>query len=47
MMKNKFKIIVLLPFIVLMSAGCKKDFLVEKPMAVIAPDNLYVNKAGF
>jgi hypothetical protein len=47
MMKNIFKIIVLLPFVVLISAGCKKDFLDEKPMAVIAPDNLYVNKAGF
>jgi hypothetical protein len=32
---------------VLISAGCKKDFLDEKPLAVIAPDNLYVNKAGF
>lgn len=47
MMKNIIKIIVLLPFVVLMSAGCKKDFLDEKPLAVIAPDNLYVNKAGF
>ena len=47
MMNNIFKIIVLLPFVVLISAGCKKDFLDEKPMAVIAPDNLYVNKAGF
>jgi len=28
-------------------AGCKKSFLTEKPLAVIAPDNLYVNKAGF
>lgn len=27
--------------------ACKKDFLIEKPLAVIAPDNLYVNKAGF
>jgi hypothetical protein len=47
MMKNIVKIIVLLPFVVLVSAGCKKDFLVEKPLAVIAPDNLYVNKSGF
>lgn len=47
MMKNIVKIIVLLPFVVLVSAGCKKDFLVEQPLAVIAPDNLYVNKAGF
>lgn len=28
-------------------AGCKKSFLEEKPLAVIAPENLYVNKAGF
>jgi len=47
MMKKMFKIIVLLPLIVLISAGCKKDFLIEKTLAVIAPDNLYVNKAGF
>ncbi len=29
------------------AAGCKKSFLTETPVAVIAPDNLYVNKAGF
>lgn len=28
-------------------AGCQKSFLEEKPLAVIAPDNLYVNKSGF
>jgi hypothetical protein len=27
--------------------ACKKDFLNETPQAIIAPDNLYVNKAGF
>lgn len=27
--------------------GCKKSFLEEKPLAIIAPENLYVNKAGF
>lgn len=27
--------------------GCRKDFLTEAPRAIIAPDNLYVNKAGF
>lgn len=27
--------------------GCRKDFLTEAPKAIIAPDNLYVNKAGF
>lgn len=28
-------------------AGCRKDFLTEQPLSVIAPDNLYVNKSGF
>ena len=28
-------------------SGCRKDFLNEQPRAIIAPDNLYVNKAGF
>ena len=27
--------------------SCKEDFLVEKPLDIITPDNLYVNKAGF
>ena len=27
--------------------ACKKNFLTETPQAIIAPDNLYVNKAGF
>ena len=27
--------------------GCNKAFLEENPLAKIAPDNLYVNKAGF
>ncbi len=33
--------------ILILSGGCKKDFLVEHPKDIIAPDNLYVNKAGF
>ncbi len=45
-MKNIFKISMLSAFL-LSSIGCKKDFLTEKPKAIIAPDNLYVNKAGF
>jgi hypothetical protein len=28
-------------------SGCQKSYLEEKPLAVIAPDNLYVNKSGF
>lgn len=27
--------------------ACREDFLVEEPVNIIAPDNLYVNKAGF
>ncbi len=33
--------------IIIIAGGCKKDFLKEEPKAIIAPDNLYVNKAGF
>lgn len=32
---------------VMMLQGCSKDMLEEKSPAVILPDNLYVNKAGF
>lgn len=28
-------------------AGCRNDFLTEQPKAIIAPDNLYVNRQGF
>ncbi len=45
-MKNIFKITVLAALI-FTSFNCRKDFLTEKPEAIIAPDNLYVNKAGF
>lgn len=45
-MNNTFKIC-FLSLLVLSSLNCKKDFLVEEPLAIIAPDNLYVNKAGF
>jgi starch-binding outer membrane protein, SusD/RagB family len=35
-------------FILLITAfSCNKSFLEENPLALIAPDNLYVNKAGF
>lgn len=37
----------MLSALLLSTIGCKKDFLIEKPNAIIAPDNLYVNKAGF
>ncbi len=31
----------------LTTTGCKDDFLIEKPLDIIAPDNLYVDRAGF
>ena len=37
----------ILALLVLGTGNCSKDFLVEEPVAVIAPDNLYVNKQGF
>jgi starch-binding outer membrane protein, SusD/RagB family len=46
-MKNKYTSLVLLSCVVLLITGCQKDFLDEKPLAIIAPDNLYVNKSGF
>ncbi len=33
--------------LLLSSGSCKKKYLDETPQAIIAPDNLYVNKAGF
>lgn len=33
--------------LVLTLGSCEKDLLVEKPLDIITPDNLYVNKAGF
>ncbi len=44
---NKIIKISVLLILIFTAAGCKKSFLTEKPLAVIAPDNLYVNKAGF
>ena len=44
-MKNKIAFGFL--FLFAFSLSCNKDFLTEKPLAEIAPDNLYVNKAGF
>lgn len=44
---NKIFKISLLSIILGSSLGCKKTFLDETPQAIIAPDNLYVDKAGF
>src|SRR6218665_330931 len=46
MKKNLVLSTYILLFFSLMS-GCKKGFLNEEPKAIIAPDNLYVDKAGF
>ena len=43
---NKYGIALLFA-LVLGLGSCKEDFLVEKPLDIITPDNLYVNKAGF
>ncbi len=34
-------------FLLIATLSCNKSFLEENPLALIAPDNLYVNKAGF
>ena len=46
-MKNIFKIFLIFPLICFSTTSCKDDFLVENPVNIIAPENLYVNKAGF
>lgn len=45
-MNIKFKIS-LFAVMLLTSVSCQKSFLSENPQAIIGPDNLYVNKAGF
>ncbi|MBC7654219.1 MAG: RagB/SusD family nutrient uptake outer membrane protein, partial [Oligoflexus sp.] len=45
-MKKILKISFLLVLIVL-QFGCKRTFLDEKPLGIIAADNLYVSKEGF
>ncbi|AWO00584.1 RagB/SusD family nutrient uptake outer membrane protein [Chitinophaga alhagiae] len=44
---NKFTKLSLSTILVLSGLQCHKGFLDEEPKAIIAPDNLYVNKAGF
>ena len=44
---KSIKKIIILSLLLTVFTGCDKNFLTEKPLAVIAPDNLYVNKAGF
>lgn len=45
-MNIKYKLS-LLTVMLLSTVSCQKNFLSEEPKAIIAPDNLYVNKAGF
>ncbi len=45
-MKNIFKLAIIF-FAIITVYGCSKSFLEEDPKALIAPDNLYVDKAGF
>jgi hypothetical protein len=44
---NKINKISLFFILITVAFSCSKSFLEEKPLALIAPDNLYVNKAGF
>lgn len=46
-MKNIVKFLSIFALVSLTTVGCKEDFLVEQPVNIIAPENLYVNKAGF
>ena len=46
-MKNIVKLSLLTAFIALATTACKEDFLVEEPVNIIAPENLYINKSGF
>ena len=45
-MKSKLNIS-LLAIILFSTLGCNKDFLKEKPLSIIAHDNLFVDKEGF
>ena len=44
---RKISIYTLFTALALGMAGCRNDFLTEQPKAIIAPDNLYVNRQGF
>lgn len=46
-MKNSIKLFILTLVTSLGTTSCKDDFLDEAPLNIIAPENLYVNKAGF
>ena len=46
-MKNIIKLFILTLVVSFGTTGCKDDFLVEEPVNIIAPENLYVNKSGF
>ena len=41
------KIIVIISLIAFVGLSCKKSFLEETPVSVLAPENLYVSKSGF
>lgn len=46
-MMKKLNLIIIFILVWVNFVSCKKDFLNEDPLAIIAPDNLYVDKAGF
>lgn len=45
-MKQTSRLILLMSCLIA-GLSCNKSFLEEKPLAILAPDNLYVNKSGF
>lgn len=44
---NKILKTLIFSVVMVCSFGCRENFLKEEPKAILAPDNLYVNKAGF
>lgn len=47
MKNNNIKIFVFTLIASFSTSACKEDFLIEEPVNIIAPENLYVNKTGF
>ncbi len=47
MKNNTIKIFLVTLIASFTTTGCKEDFLIEQPVNIIAPDNLYVDKTGF
>jgi starch-binding outer membrane protein, SusD/RagB family len=46
-MKLQIRILLVLISFLLLQVSCSEDFLAPKPLSFFAPENVYVNKAGF